>query len=216
MVRPSRRSPPDHERAQQAGARPRHHGGTAAAGEPKLTRRAVHAIPDQRDDLVVAQRPMSSSGRSAGRAEGNAGPPASASSATRASLPDPSGARNRSRARLPVATDRAAGVTPRRRRPCGRPREVRTEPGAWRTAAPFGVAAEAAEGMPPCEQRGPVRRPRPARCATRSVAPMGARGRPKLRLPPVTTRPAAGCGMRETGSDRRQKRPSGQWRQGDC
>ena len=34
------------------------------------------------------------------------------------------------------------------------------------------------------------------------------------RMPPVTTRPAQGFGLAQAGSDRRQKRPSGQWQQG--
>ena len=61
-----------------------------------------------------------------------------------------------------------------------------------------------------------LRRLRLARCAPRGVRPAGARGRLRPRLAPVTTRPATGGGMRGAGSDRRQKRSSGQWRQGDC
>ena len=41
-------------------------------------------------------------------------------------------------------------------------------------------------------------------------------GRGSARMAPVTTRPAGRGARRESGSDRRQKRPPDQWRQGDC
>ena len=44
-------------------------------------------------------------------------------------------------------------------------------------AAPAAPPADGAEGVPPCEKRGPVRRPHPARCATRVVRPERARVR---------------------------------------
>ena len=43
---------------------------------------------------------------------------------------------------------------------------------------------------------------------------LGPSRRELARLPPVTARPARGADECEPGSDRRQKRPSGQWRQG--
>ena len=68
--------------------------------------------------------------------------------------------------------------------------------------------------------RGPHRIPWWCEGCARRNAPRASLRQPGLgcgapRMP-VTTRPAVRGARRETGSDRRQKRPSGQWRQGDC
>ena len=99
-----------------------------------------------------------------------------------------------------------------KRRPCGRPREVRTEPGA-RSAGP---PAYGAEMVPPCDPRGPPRRFAAGADVRRGLLGRRGLGGDPARLPPVTTRPAKGGEIRKAGSDRRPKRPPGQWRQGDC
>ena len=83
------------------------------------------------------------------------------------------------------------------------PRPPRPPPMA-RRQCPLATRAEPCEGRGRCDaQRARLRR-------------RGLRVRLKPRMPPVTTRAAVGGAGCETGSDRRQKRPPGQWRQGVC
>ena len=83
-----------------------------------------------------------------------------------------------------------------KRRPCGRLREVRPEPGLALSRARR-APRRLRGGRAPCDPRGPLRRPRLGAHACHCPAGV------------------AGADWREPGSDRRQNRPPGQWRQGD-
>ena len=120
---------------------------------------------------------------------------------------------------------RTTGTSARLRSVNGPMRRRRRWRGLRRRDSDGRLRRRAARRRPACAQParrrwrgegGPLHRPRPARCATRVVRLARARGRLKPRMPPVTTpgrrREADWC---ERGSDRRQNRPSGQWRQGD-
>ena len=67
-----------------------------------------------------------------------------------------------------------------------------------------------ARSADPCEGR------RARRDGPRESSRRRGLGCSSARMPPVTARPAGGGGLGRAGSDRRQNRPSGQWRQGDC
>ena len=77
--------------------------------------------------------------------------------------------------------------------------------------------ADGAERAPARDLRGPLAQARGRRDALRAAFGQRGLGGGSARLPPVTA-PAgvAGADWCERGSDRRPKRPSGQWRQGDC
>ena len=90
----------------------------------------------------------------------------------------------------------------RTRRTHGRPSRA---PRRWR-----GDGALLSTNAAPCEGRG-------RRDAPRALLRLRGFGGDPARMPPVTS-PAgvAGADWCERGSDRRQNRPPGQWRQGDC
>ena len=126
-----------------------------------------------------------------------------------------------SRPRTPgaVPTDGTNGRCARsdaERRPCGRLRECGPSP-AWRSAGAATLPADGAERAPALDLRGPLAQARGWRDARRALPGRRGLGGGSARLPPVTA-PAgvAGADWCERGSDRRQKRPPGQWRQGVC
>ena len=121
------------------------------------------------------------------------------------------------RAKTPGSID-TGGANARRGRsddkcdPCGRLREARAEPGARRVPrVRRGRSGDAPSALARTGARA-------AAGAMRPGAAFGLRGLGggPARMSPVTTRQAIGCAMGQGGSDRRLKRPCGQWRQGDC
>ena len=106
----------------------------------------------------------------------------------------PSGARTPGSI-APAGTNGRCERNDARRRPCGRLGEVRTEPGVALAAGPMMARRRCRLGVRADRCASRTRRDAPER----GLAPTGARGRLKPRLPPVTARPATGCGMGRNG-----------------